>query len=380
MAHAVSKAKSDVAGGGDRSASADPRRPGHARQAARASRWSTSRRAISQRSAPRIRSRWCCNIPARTGAMRDLSEEIAAAHEAGALAIVAADLLALALLTPPGEMGADIVVGSAQRFGVPMGFGGPHAGFFATQGRVQARTCPAAWSACRVDAAGAAGDAPGAANARAAHPPREGDLQHLHRAGAAGRDRRVLRRLARAGGAASHRAAREPAGAHAGRCRATRRAAAARTRRSSTRSRLRRRRRCADRARARQRASICGGSTTTGVAIALDETVTRDDLQRAGRGCWVRRCRAPSPSHPGGPAARHAVPAAVRLQPASRRTRDAALSQAAGRQGHRAEPQHDPARFLHDEAERHGRDDPDHAARASPTCIRSRRRSRPRAI
>jgi glycine dehydrogenase len=71
--------------------------------------------------------------PGSTGALRDLSEEIAAAHEVDALAIVAADPLALALLTPPGEMGADVVVGSAQRFGVPMGFGGPHAGFFATR-------------------------------------------------------------------------------------------------------------------------------------------------------------------------------------------------------------------------------------------------------
>ena len=71
--------------------------------------------------------------PGSTGALRDLTPEIEAAHAVSALAIVAADPLALALLTPPGEMGADIVVGSAQRFGVPMGFGGPHAGFFATR-------------------------------------------------------------------------------------------------------------------------------------------------------------------------------------------------------------------------------------------------------
>jgi len=70
--------------------------------------------------------------PGTTGAIRDLRAEIGAAHAAGALAIVAADLLSLVLLTPPGEMGADIVVGSAQRFGVPMAFGGPHAAFFAT--------------------------------------------------------------------------------------------------------------------------------------------------------------------------------------------------------------------------------------------------------
>ncbi len=71
--------------------------------------------------------------PGTTGAVRDLSPEIAAAHEAGALAVVCADPLSLVLLTPPGEMGADVVVGSAQRFGVPIGFGGPHAAFFATR-------------------------------------------------------------------------------------------------------------------------------------------------------------------------------------------------------------------------------------------------------
>ena len=71
--------------------------------------------------------------PGTTGQVRDLHAEIHAAHEAGALAIVCADLLSLVLLTPPGRMGADVVVGSTQRFGVPMGNGGPHAAFFATR-------------------------------------------------------------------------------------------------------------------------------------------------------------------------------------------------------------------------------------------------------
>jgi glycine dehydrogenase len=92
--------------------------------------------------------------PGSTGEVRDLTAEIAAAHEAGALAIVAADLLSLTLLTPPGEMGADVVVGSAQRFGVPMGFGGPHAGFFATSDKYK-RSMPGRLVGVSVDAAGA---------------------------------------------------------------------------------------------------------------------------------------------------------------------------------------------------------------------------------
>lgn len=67
--------------------------------------------------------------PATDGAIHDYRPFIQALHEKGGVAILAADLLSLALLTPPGELGADIAVGSSQRFGVPMGFGGPSAAF-----------------------------------------------------------------------------------------------------------------------------------------------------------------------------------------------------------------------------------------------------------
>jgi glycine dehydrogenase len=71
--------------------------------------------------------------PATDGIIYDYRGFLARAHEHDALAIVAADPLSLTLLTPPGELGADVVVGNSQRFGVPLGYGGPHAAFFATR-------------------------------------------------------------------------------------------------------------------------------------------------------------------------------------------------------------------------------------------------------
>jgi glycine dehydrogenase len=71
--------------------------------------------------------------PDESGLVQDIRGFITKAHDAGALVAVGTDLLALALITPPGEMGADVVYGNSQRFGVPLGYGGPHAAFFATR-------------------------------------------------------------------------------------------------------------------------------------------------------------------------------------------------------------------------------------------------------
>jgi glycine dehydrogenase len=91
--------------------------------------------------------------PGASGAVRDLRPVIERAHELGAVVTVAADLLALTLLTPPGELGADIAVGTTQRFGVPMGFGGPHAGYMAVR-ESYARNLPGRLVGVSVDADG----------------------------------------------------------------------------------------------------------------------------------------------------------------------------------------------------------------------------------
>ena len=93
--------------------------------------------------------------PTTDGAIIDYAPFIEAVHKAGALAIVAADILALTLLRPPGEMGADVAVGSTQRFGVPLGCGGPHAAYFATRDQYK-RHMPGRLVGVSHDAAGRA--------------------------------------------------------------------------------------------------------------------------------------------------------------------------------------------------------------------------------
>jgi glycine dehydrogenase len=92
--------------------------------------------------------------PGSGGELRDWSALAAAAHSAGALLAAAADLLALTLATPPGEWGADIAVGTTQRFGVPMGFGGPHAGYMSVRAGLE-RSLPGRLVGVSLDSAGA---------------------------------------------------------------------------------------------------------------------------------------------------------------------------------------------------------------------------------
>ena len=93
-------------------------------------------------------------LPGASGAVTDWTDLVTQAHERGALVAIGADLLALALITPPGDIGADVAFGSTQRFGVPMGFGGPHAGYLAVHGK-HARQLPGRLVGVSIDADGA---------------------------------------------------------------------------------------------------------------------------------------------------------------------------------------------------------------------------------
>ena len=140
-------------------------------------------------------------LPGASGRVTDWSALVSQAHDRGALVAVGADLLALTLITPPGEIGADVAFGNTQRFGVPMGFGGPHAGYLVVH--AQARSPAAGPAGRRLSGRRRLTRLPaGTADTRAAHPPRQGDQQHLYRSGAAvgdGRDVCELPRRRRTG-------------------------------------------------------------------------------------------------------------------------------------------------------------------------------------
>ena len=153
--------------------------------------------------------------PATDGAVRDFRSLCARAHAAGALVTAATDLLSLTLFVPPGEWGADIAVGNSQRFGVPMGYGGPHAAFFSTRDEYK-RYLPGRIIGVSKDRDGRAGASHGAADAGAAHPPRQGDQQRVHRSGAARGDGEHVRGLSRARRAPPHRGAGARPGRDAG--------------------------------------------------------------------------------------------------------------------------------------------------------------------
>ena len=113
----------------------------------------TSSSAIRRRISIRRGFRRVISISRLLGTFVDYRDLIGRLHVDQALAVIASDTLALTLLMPPGELGADIAIGSAQRFGVPMGYGGPHAAFIATKAAYQ-RALPGRLVGVSIDSRG----------------------------------------------------------------------------------------------------------------------------------------------------------------------------------------------------------------------------------
>ena len=132
-----------------------------------------------------------------TGEVHDYSALITELKARKIVVSVAADFMALVLLTAPGKQGADIVFGSAQRFGVPMGYGGPHAAFFAA--KMNSTLNAGTYYRCLQRRGGQYRTAYGDADPRAAYPSRKSELQHLYFAGTAGQHRQPVRGVSRSG-------------------------------------------------------------------------------------------------------------------------------------------------------------------------------------
>ena len=341
--------------------------------------------------------------PGASGAVRDLRPAIDAAHACGALAAVAGDLLALTLLRPPGELGADVAIGSTQRFGVPPGFGGPYAAYIAVRDDLK-RQLPGRLVGISVDADGHPAYRL-ALQAREQHIRREKATSNICTA-------QVLLAVMAAMYATYHGREGLTAIARRVHLRATTLAAALRglglqagPEAFFDTVRVRIPGGAADAARRALRAGynlyLVDADT---VQISCDETTTEAHLRDvvdavAGRSGQIpaqrpvaatrrpaRAVRAGSSGAAGAagraaggfPAASAAqgiaVPHPSRLPLLPQRDRDAPVPAAPGRPRHRARPLDDPAWLVHDEAQRGGRDGAHHlAAVRFPASVRARR-------
>ena len=317
-------------------------------------------------------------FPGASGAVRDFRALTERVRDVGALTTVAADLLALTVLTPPGEWGADLVVGSTQRFGVPLGYGGPHAGYIAVRAGLE-RSLPGRLVGVSVDAAG------GLAY-RLALQTRE---QHIRREKATSNicTAQVLLAVVASMYAVYH----GPEGltdiALAVHERAKVLADTLRRRRGRGRARLllrhdpgalagpgrgggrgRGRARCPHPSRrCRPRGSGLLRDDGGRSPECRSEGVRSRTAGRSGRAVRVAdRNGAPCP----GPA--QPVPLPPSVQPPPVRDGDAAIPPETLGPGLRARPRHDPARLVHHEAERRGRDGTDQFRRLrQPASFRS---------
>ena len=308
------------------------------------------------------------HYPGSSGAVRDHREAIARLQAQGALAIVACDLLSLALLTPPGELGADIAIGSAQRFGVPMGYGGPHAAFFATRDAYK-RLMPGRLIGVSIDSRGRPALRM-ALQTREQHIRREKATSNICTAQvllaviaglyAAWHGPDGIRRIA----LRTHRLAQILAGRlrEAGIEVTTAAFFDTITTRVPGKA-------AAIAEAARARGINLRSVDADHLGIALDETTGRADLEQVWRAFGIDDADGDRPARrPCGrvPARRAApdqrLPGPSGVQPPPQRDRDDALPSPPAGEGSGARSHHDPARLVHHEAERRERDDPDHLA------------------